>query len=89
MVKFNICGTGFKGFAVTGQPAGLVGYYVAGEPYRPNEDQVRAALPFRLRKAFDRAAFNWWFDRDNDRACYRQLRRRNGTFITTVYANVP
>jgi len=84
MVKFDITGETFKGFAVSGVEAGVVGFYVDGKPYRPNNQEVRAALPFRYRKAFDRAHGAWWF---NGNAAHVALRSARGAHLVTLYAN--
>ncbi|WP_316227726.1 hypothetical protein [Bradyrhizobium sp. SZCCHNR3015] len=84
MVTFRINGEGFKGCTVPGTEAGLVGCYDGGIPYRPNNEAVRAALPYRWRKAFDRAGGAWWFNGDSAHVCIRDGHGRN---LTIIYAH--
>ena len=44
---------------VPAKEAGLVGDYHNGTPYQPLNSEVRQALPYAYRKAFDRA-MKWW-----------------------------
>ena len=44
---------------IPAKEAGIVGDYHEGKPYQPTSDDVRAALPFAYRAAFDRA-LKWW-----------------------------
>lgn len=99
MIQFNVNGSGFKGFTVAARPAMLAGVYHAGEIYAADESAIRDRLPFRWRKAWDRAGATWWPKSaclpalcndvaDNERPQgYRTLRDRRGRYLTTVYAN--
>ncbi len=86
MVTFRINGVGFKGRAVPAVHAGLVGFYDAGIPYRPDNDAVRAALPYRWRKAFDRADSAWWFNEAGTTATAK-IHTARGRYLTTIYAH--
>ena len=44
---------------VPAREAGLVGDYHNGKPHQPDNAALRAAIPFRYRKAFDRT-MTWW-----------------------------
>lgn len=44
---------------VPAHEAGLVGDWFKGKPYQPKRDEVRDRLPYKYRKAFDRA-MTWW-----------------------------
>jgi len=44
---------------VDAKEAGIVGDYLNGVPYQPDNAQVIAAIPYRYRKAFQRA-LKWW-----------------------------
>lgn len=83
---FNVNGVGFKGGNVPSKEAGIVGFYHDGKPYRPDSDAIRALLPFRWRKAFDRAGVFWW-NNSVPKQAYVVLRGRSGKYLTTIYAN--
>lgn len=70
---------------VPATPAVLVGWYDRGELWRPDPVAVRAALPYRWRKAFDRAG-SFWYDNANKRAPYVVLRDHRGRPMLTLYA---
>lgn len=64
--------------------AGLSGNWRDGICYNPSRDSIRAALPYRLRAAFDRAAI--WFDRHNDsKPCTAYLTSTRGKQLATLY----
>mgnify|MGYP005821884279 CR=1 FL=1 len=46
---------------VPAKESGLVGDYHNGVPYQPDNSEVRLGLPYRYRKAFDRA-LKWWHE---------------------------
>lgn len=84
MLQFDITGEDIKGFAVDSVEAGMIGCYRDGKPYRPNNEAVRAALPYRYRRAFDRAHGAWWFNGDSAHVALRGYR---GNYMVTLYAN--
>lgn len=62
-LKFNVNGNGFKGAQVgTTAPGevGVIGCYHNGLPYAPDRAAIRALMPHKWRKAFDRATVFWW-----------------------------
>ena len=84
-------GTRLKGFGkpvVHAVERGLTGVYRDGVPYGPNLTEVRECLPYRFRKAFDRANGTWWFvSGEEEKASYTTLRDRRGKYLATIYAN--
>lgn len=44
---------------VPAHEAGIVGDWYEGKPYQPSRAEVRAAIPFQYRAAFDRS-IGWW-----------------------------
>ncbi len=60
MITFNIEGMGFKGFRVRAVKGVLAGVYHERETFQPDCAAIRAELPHRWRKAFDRAGGFWW-----------------------------
>ena len=66
---------------------GMVGHYVDGKCLTPDAAAVRAALPYRYRKAFDRAGGCFWFNAHDNWApsCLRLIGSR-GQWLNTVYA---
>lgn len=64
---------------------GVYGHWRDGRLYIPDLAAVRAALPFRYRKAHDRNAAIW-FDRDrNDAPAVRNLTDCRGRPLLTLY----
>ncbi len=86
MITFRINGAGFKGCTAPATEAGLVGFYDGGVPYHPNNEAVRAALPYRWRKAFDRADSAWWFNEAGTTATAK-IHTARGRYLTTRYAH--
>jgi hypothetical protein len=84
-------GSRIRGFGkpvVKAAERGLTGVYREGKPYGPDMSAVRECLPFRFRKAFDRAGGTWWFiSGEEERASYVTLRDRRGKYLATIYAN--
>ena len=46
-------------FKVPARESGLVGVYVNGIPYQPQDSAIEACLPYHVRKAFARQQA-WW-----------------------------
>ena len=66
---------------------GMVGHYVDGKCLTPDGAAVRAALPYRYRKAFDRAGECFWFHaHDNSAPSYLRLIGSRGQWLNNVYA---
>lgn len=62
--------------------SGHIGRYGLVVPCR---DSIRAALPYRFRKALDRAG-GFWFDWSDDKSpAHMQLSDRRGKYLTTLY----
>ena len=73
-------------FHVAGAECALVGTYHNGKPYEPNRLDMRASLPARWRKAFDRACEGLTYWHDNNKAlCTLNLSDRKGRYLATVY----
>lgn len=53
---------GFTKATVPAREAALAGTWGGGKPWTPDTDAIRAALPSRLRKAFDRSGGTVWHD---------------------------
>lgn len=83
-VAFNVNGAGFKGASVPGVEAGLHGVWHNGKPYRANHLSIRALLPFKWRKAFDREGFFWWSD-ETPNGAYCPVHDLRGRLLTTIY----
>lgn len=69
--------------------AGIVGDWYRGKPYQPVNEDVRAALPYHCRKAFDRA-LTWWQESTMSGRCmplkcelYTLKRKPLGTLYAT------
>lgn len=75
-------------FQVDAVEAGLVGAYHGGKPYQPDRAQFRAALPYRWRKAFDRAEFHMLGNVPNDKVVRVHLHNRRGHYITSIYCHL-
>lgn len=76
-------------FFVPAKRATLHGYWneAERESYIPTAAAVRAGLPYRWRKAFDRSGGNFWFPQNKrDGAPFLTLRDYRGVYLTTVYA---
>ena len=62
-LRFNVQLNAYGAVRVRAQApaveAGVVGDWYQGKPYQPDPVVVRATLPYRYRKAFDRA-LKWW-----------------------------
>ena len=66
---------------------GMVGHYVDGKCLTPDGAAVRAALPYRYRKAFDRAGGRWWYNKYADSAPgYLRLIGSRGQWLNDVHA---
>lgn len=63
---------------------GIIGHYDGGQLVRPDLDSVRAALPYRLRAAFDRATI-WYDKRQGDYPAVVQLYRRRVASPIVIY----
>ncbi len=61
-IKLHRHGVIYDQFTVKARKAGLVGIYHDGAPYLPDDSQVLRGLPYRFRRAFDRAGPSWWAD---------------------------
>lgn len=65
---------------------GLCAYWHGGKNYKPCTDEARQALPYRWRKAFDRATL--WTREDSARrfqCIFATLNDRKGRYLATVY----
>lgn len=82
---------------VAAAPAVFAGVYdtQSREILKPEPAAVRAALPYRWRRAFDRAASGFWFDKESrvdekghhrGAPPYIELRDYRGSWLNTVYA---
>jgi hypothetical protein len=58
-VQLNRHGAVFFKTTVKAKESGIVGDWYNGKPYQPDSDEVRAAIPFLFRPAFDRAVLRW------------------------------
>lgn len=54
-IEFHKYGVLRDSFVVRAIPAGIVGDYVNGVPYKPDPAQIRAGISHHLRMAFDRS----------------------------------
>jgi len=98
-IQFNVNMSGAKGFTLPAAPAMVAGVWHGGELHTVDRDALRALLPYRWRKAFDRAGALWWpksaclpakgFDiRENEKPQgHMTLHDRRGKYLTTVYLN--
>lgn len=58
-----------------------------GELVVPHRAEVRAALPSRYRKAFDRDGGCFWYDKNNpEAACHLTLRDYRGKYLNQIHA---
>ena len=64
--------------------AGLVGDYVDGTPYAPCKESLVANMPFRFRKAMERATL--WYRESTKQFC-ATLYGSRGAYLGTVYIN--
>lgn len=65
--------------------SGMVGHLGPRGLVVPDRAAVAAALPYRFRKAFDRAG-QFWFNRHRDSApATMMLSDRRGKYLTTLY----
>ena len=88
-IEYHCDGLLRKVYYVGAIERGLVGDYVKGIPYGPNNEQVVAGLPFNKRKAAIRAL--WWTgSMHNSNASDVQhmhlTRKRDAAPMGTVYA---
>ena len=65
---------------------GMVGHYVDGKCLTPDGAAVRAALPYRYRKAFDRAGGRWRYNKHPPAPGYLKLIGSRGQWLNNVYA---
>lgn len=78
-------------FHVLGDECAIAGTWVDGKPYTPNKAAFRAALPYRWRKAFDRACegLAFWHDyapgSGKPGKSQINLSDRRGKYLATVY----
>ena len=76
-----------KAFIPAIETRGIVGYWHNGKPYLPCKDSIRAALPKRWHKAFDRDGVLW--TRENAARQFETILTtitdKRGKYIATVY----
>lgn len=66
---------------------GIVGHYVDGKPYKPDQESVRNCLPVCYRAAFERSQATWWWPNGQpDGSAYCTLRDSRGRYLNTIYA---
>ena len=77
---------GMKKARVDSTPStGIIGHYDGRDIVKPNSAQVRAALPYRFRAAFDRAN-GYWFDKNrNDAPAICDLYSTRGKLLVKLY----
>ena len=98
-MNFVILINGAEGGKITvpAIPAEAVGIYNAdlAEFFRPDCEQIGRALPYRLRRSFERTSGRFWFDKaahiDGGRLTggyppYLELRGYRGRYLATLYA---
>ena len=78
-------------FRVPAKPGVIAGIWdsEAREIYVPELSAVRAGLPYRWRKAFDRSGGTFWFPKSGKAwpaAPYCTLRNARGRHLVTLYA---
>lgn len=95
-LRLTPCPGAFFGANVAAVPAALAGFYDESgrDNVTPDRAQVRAALPYRWRKAFDHSG-SFWFDKDaridaagkmTPSAAYMHITNKRGRTLATVYA---
>jgi hypothetical protein len=99
MIRFNVNMAGAKGFALPAVPALWAGVWHEGQAWGVDMAALRLALPYRWRKAFDRASGPWFpksaclpakgFDTKANETPqgHIALHDRRGRYLTTVYLN--
>lgn len=64
---------------------GMTGHLGPHSLVVPDRAAIAAALPYRFRKAFDRAG-GFWFDKNRETSpAHVTLRDRRGKYLTTLY----
>lgn len=98
-IQFNVNMSGAKGFTLPAVPAVYAGVWHDGDLHTVELGALRARLPHRWRKAFDRTGTLWWpksaclpakgFDIvENEKPQgHITLCGRRGKYLTTVYVN--
>lgn len=73
-------------FKVPARESGLVGAYVNGIPYQPQDSEVIDSLPYHVRKAFGREQV-WWQIGLSD-VLKKELVALNGKPLGTLFARI-
>jgi hypothetical protein len=85
-MKYAILWSNGRALDIPAVKAVSAGHWRDGELITPSRPDVRAALPYRWRKAFDRSG-SFWFDAcDNSASAFLALRSARGRHLATLYA---
>jgi hypothetical protein len=87
MPSYNIFWSNGRALKVPAVKAVLAGHWRERELVTPSLPDTRAALPYRWRKAFDRAGSFWFDARDQAAPATMTLRNRRGGYLATLYAH--